>query len=154
MNYVKIQYDICGCGRDKFAESQFCSECFLNVGTAGGPNVSVDNQLDKVEGKKFDTDKVMVELLPIESLEEIAKVMTFGAKKYNAENWRAGIKWKRVLGAAMRHLMAFMRGENKDPESGLSHLAHLGCCVMFLLWYEQHRNGFDDRYVDQERPTK
>lgn len=99
---------------------------------------------------KYDNGKIMVELLPSVALEEIAKVLTFGAKKYSIDNWKNGFKWSRLLGAAFRHLLAFMRGEDKDPETGLSHLAHLGCCVMFLLWHERFRKDLDDRYIDPD----
>ena len=97
-------------------------------------------------GIKHDQDKVRVELLSPIAMNEIAKVLTFGAKKYADNNWRKGIKWSRVLGASLRHLLAYMGGENKDPESGLSHLSHLGCCVMFLLEYEVTHTELDDRY--------
>lgn len=100
----------------------------------------------KTEGKKFDGDKVRVDLLSVIAMEEIAKVMTFGAKKYGDNNWRKGIGWTRVLGALLRHTFAFIRGENTDPETGLSHLAHAGCCVMFLLEYERTHPELDDRY--------
>ena len=97
---------------------------------------------------KHDEEKPPMYLLPSESLEEIAKVLAFGAKKYSAHNWRKGMGWSRLLSAALRHLFAFVRGEDKDPETGLSHLAHAGCCVLFLLWYEQKRKEFDDRYKE------
>ena len=100
----------------------------------------------KDQGTKFDKEKVRVELLSPIAMIEIAKVLTFGAKKYQAHNWRKGIQWSRVLGAAMRHLLAFIGGEDKDPESGLSHLSHLGACVMFLLEYEINHTQLDDRY--------
>jgi hypothetical protein len=77
---------------------------------------------------------------------EIGKVLTFGSKKYGDHNWRKGFKWSRLLGAALRHLMAFLGGEDKDPESGLSHLAHAGCCVVFLLEHEVKHKALDDRY--------
>lgn len=95
---------------------------------------------------KFDTDKPRMELLDVYAMEQIALVMTFGAKKYADENWRQGFKWKRLIGAALRHLMAFARGEDKDPESGLSHLAHAGCCIMFLLYHEKAHQALDDRF--------
>lgn len=104
-----------------------------------------DNQVPT--GKKNDSEKIRMELLSTTALLEIAKVMTFGAKKYDADNWRGGIAWRRVLGAALRHLTAFNDGEDTDPETGLSHLAHLGCCVMFLLEYEKTHKELDDRYV-------
>ena len=88
-------------------------------------------------------------------MEEIAKVLAYGANKYTkngisgAHNWRKGFKWSRLLGAAFRHLSAYTRGENVDSESGLSHLSHLGCCVMFLIWHEKFKKELDDRYVSK-----
>jgi hypothetical protein len=87
-----------------------------------------------------------MDLLPTASLKAIAEVLTFGAKKYDAHNWRGGIEYSRLIGAAMRHLTAYNDGEDADPESGLSHLAHLGCCVLFLLEQEAKGTGQDDRY--------
>lgn len=97
-------------------------------------------------GKKFDQGKPRMELLPPLALEEIAKVLTFGAQKYDPWNWAKGISYSRLLGAALRHLLAWGRGENTDPESGLSHLAHAGCCVLFLLHMEKLKPEMDDRF--------
>jgi hypothetical protein len=97
-------------------------------------------------GIKHDQEKPDMSLLSSIALVEIAKVMTFGKRKYSANNWRGGFMWSRVLSAAMRHLVAFIGGEDKDPETGLSHLAHLGCCVMFLLEFETTHKELDDRY--------
>lgn len=104
-----------------------------------------------MSGIKHDANKVPFELLSVPALIEIAKVMDFGKQKYSAHNWREGFNWSRLYGAAMRHLLAHMDGEDKDPETGLSHLAHLGCCVMFLLEHEKCGLGWDDRY---KRPAK
>lgn len=99
-----------------------------------------------LEGKKYDEEKPRTDLLPTAPLLAIAEVLGFGAKKYDAHNWRGGIAYSRLIGAAMRHLLAYNDGEDKDPESGLSHLAHLGCCVVFLLEQEAKGTGLDDRY--------
>lgn len=77
--------------------------------------------------------------------DEVARVLAFGAKKYARHNWRLGMDWSRLIGAAMRHLAAFTRGELHDPETGLHHLGHLGCCLMFLIVYERDGIGTDDR---------
>lgn len=106
------------------------------------------NSDDKKIALKFDQEKIRVELLPVVALEEIAKVLTFGAKKYDDWNWTNGFKWSRLLGAAIRHLFAFLKGEDKDSESGLSHLAHAGCCIVFLLWHEKFKKELDDRHKD------
>ena len=98
------------------------------------------------EGLKYDTGKIPLELLPPEALTEIAKVLAFGAEKYGCHNWRKGMAWSRLVGAILRHLFAWMQGEDKDQESGLSHLAHAGCDILFLLTYEINSIGIDDRY--------
>lgn len=97
-------------------------------------------------GVKADAGKAPVELFPPEAILEISKVLAFGAAKYDAWNWAKGMRWSRLAGAAMRHLLAWLMGEDKDPESGLSHLAHLGCCVVFLITYEARSLGTDDRH--------
>ncbi len=99
-----------------------------------------------MSGVKFDSDKPRMELLSELAMEGTAKVLTFGAKKYAADNWRLGMDWRRLIGAAMRHMAAFSRGEDIDPESGLPHLDHLSCCVMFLSEYQKRGIGNDDRY--------
>jgi hypothetical protein len=96
---------------------------------------------------KFDSEKARVELLPFAALEETAKVLGFGAEKYGEHNWRNGFKWSRLLGALLRHTFAFIRGEDKDPETGLSHMAHAACCVLFLLEHILLKYGEDDRYT-------
>jgi hypothetical protein len=95
---------------------------------------------------KFDQDKLPLHLLSTEAMNQTAAVLKFGAQKYAEHNWRAGFAWSRPLAAAMRHITAFNAGEDKDPESGLSHLAHAACCIMFLLEFEKTHKELDDRY--------
>lgn len=94
---------------------------------------------------KHDSGKLPLELLPFEALEEVGKVLKFGAEKYDAHNWRKGFIWSRLIGAALRHVFSFAKGEDKDPETGLSHLAHACCCILFLLSFTLTNNGNDDR---------
>jgi hypothetical protein len=95
---------------------------------------------------KFDADKLPYNLISNEALQQIAAVLKFGADKYAEHNWRSGFAWSRPLAAAMRHLHAFNDGEDCDPESNLSHLAHAACCIMFLLEFEKTHQELDDRY--------
>lgn len=97
------------------------------------------------EGRKDDSDKVRMELVPHELIEATAVVLTFGAKKYSDRNWEKGMRWGRVFGALMRHLWAWWRGEAKDAETGYSHLWHAACCLAFLIAYEERQVGTDDR---------
>ena len=109
------------------------------------PNWREEVSAPLTEGQKFDSDKLRYELLPPELLEEVARVLTFGAKKYADRNWELGMKWSRPFGALMRHMWAWWRGEEKDPETGYSHLAHAACCIAFLVSYEARNVGTDDR---------
>lgn len=99
------------------------------------------------EGVKYDDGKVRMELIPPELLEGVGSILTFGAEKYDDRNWEKGMSWSRVFGALMRHMWAWWRGENTDPETGKSHLWHAGCCIAFLIAYESRGVGNDDRHV-------
>mgnify|MGYP000078234772 CR=1 FL=1 len=102
------------------------------------------------QGTKFDSGKPLLDLLDPYALEELAKVLTFGAGKYAPHNWRKGIAISRLTASLLRHIFAFMRGQNTDPETGLSHIAHAMCNCMFILWTMEYKPGFDDR--PPERP--
>jgi hypothetical protein len=99
----------------------------------------------KVEGRKDDKGKLPLHLLPPEMLEAVAEVLDFGASKYAPRNWELGMDWSRPYAALLRHMLAWWGGEDKDPETGLSHLAHAGCCIGFLITYERRNAGRDDR---------
>jgi hypothetical protein len=89
-------------------------------------------------GMKFDGGKRDFTLLPWAGVEEIVKVLEFGAAKYSRDNWkRVEGAQHRYTKAAFRHLIAYNNGEINDPESGLPHLAHVGCCILFLLALEK-----------------
>lgn len=92
----------------------------------------------EVVGRKFDAGKLDYTLVPYEGLDEIVKVLMFGAAKYDRDNWRyvQGAK-QRYLAAAFRHMTAYTKGEMVDCETGLSHLAHAGCCILFMLALEE-----------------
>lgn len=98
-------------------------------------------------GNKYDDGKPPLSLLDRYALEQTAQVLAFGARKYDAHNWRGGIRYSRLSDAALRHLHAFIDGEDDDPESKLPHLAHAMCCVMFLLWTSRNRPDLDDRFA-------
>ena len=109
------------------------------------------NQANHGSAVKFDQDKLPLNLLSTEALNQTAAVLKFGAQKYAEHNWRKGFAWSRPLAAAMRHLTAFNDGEDKDPESGLSHIGHAMCCLMFLLEFEKTHPELDDRYKPEKK---
>lgn len=81
-----------------------------------------------------------------ENIEAAAKVLDFGARKYEPHNWRKGLKWSRLIAAAYRHWAAAAQGEPFDEESGLPHISHYLCCLAFLLASALSGHGTDDRY--------
>lgn len=97
------------------------------------------------EGFKADEHKPRWALLPQDALEGVVDVLTYGAGKYGDRNWEKGMAYSRPFSALMRHVWAWWGGETHDRETGLSHLAHAICCLMFLLSYEMRKNGKDDR---------
>ncbi len=98
---------------------------------------------------KLDAGKTNWSLMPFEAIEEINKVLEFGALKYDGWNFAKGegMKWSRISNSLLRHMFAWMRGEDNDPESGLSHMSHIGCNVIFLIYYKMYPQFInDDRY--------
>lgn len=85
-------------------------------------------------GTKFDQGKPRLDLMPMRALLEYSMVLTFGAEKYGANNWRKVVGWRwRYLGAGLRHVVAYALGERSDVESSRHHLAHALCCFSFVL---------------------
>ena len=98
-------------------------------------NMVRDSILSK--GRKFDGGKLEYGLLPPFALEETVKVLTFGAQKYERDNWqKVPDSKRRYFDALQRHVWAWKRGEQDDPESGIHHLAHAMCCLMFLYEHD------------------
>lgn len=112
-------------------------------------------EIDTLPGVKYDEGKVAMHLLPPEFLFAVASILTFGAKKYSERNWEEGMNWSRPFGALMRHMWAWWGGKGPttksflfsdiDDETERSHLWHAGCCIAFLITYEERGIGTDDR---------
>lgn len=97
-----------------------------------------------IEGRKDDAGKLRFDLLPRMPIVEVVRVLTDGAKVYSPHNWKAVENPReRYLAALERHLHARFpdeehlgRGERLDEKSGLAHLAHAVCDLLFLLWFD------------------
>jgi hypothetical protein len=98
-------------------------------------------------GRKDDGEKVRTDLYSIPAYLGTCRVLTFGAKKYAAWNWSKGILYMRIYGAILRHLFAWVTGEDNDPETGLPHLDHAACELMFLQHFTKDGKyrQYDDR---------
>lgn len=107
-------------------------------------------EIEKSEAAvKFDEEKLRVDLLPVTQLKKVAKIYTYGAKKYAANNWRKGANWSRWYGALLRHLFSFWEGEDFDPESGIEHLSSVIFCALCLLDHMDNHKDLDDRIINK-----
>ena len=89
------------------------------------------------DGVKYDGNKLLWGLLPLEAVQEIVRVLTFGAKKYAKDNWKYVVDAReRYYDAMQRHIIAWKLGERADKETGIHPLAHAGCCLLFILWLD------------------
>lgn len=100
------------------------------------PSPSLPNQAEAA-GRKFDGGKLRWSLFPAGTLNEVLKVLEFGAVKYAVANWKVVPQARtRYYDALLRHVDAWWQGEKKDPETGYHHLSHAVCCALFLIWLD------------------
>lgn len=84
---------------------------------------------------KQDKEKLRVDLIEPEFIEELADVLTYGADKYDENSWQEiPNATNRYYAALMRHILAWRKGEDID-ESGLPHLYHAAANIMFLMHF-------------------
>jgi len=105
--------------------------------------------LEIKDAAKFDEGKLRFELIPSIALEELAYVFTIGAMKYEDDNWRKGLSWRRLFGAMMRHAWKWFRGEERD-EDGQHHLGSVMWCAATLLEHSINRKVLDDRFEPKD----
>jgi hypothetical protein len=95
------------------------------------------SQIASSGGRKFDGGKLQYSLVPPNALEAMVEILTFGAQKYEPDNWKKVPDAKRrYFDALQRHLWAWCKGEQLDQETGKNHLAHALCCLMFLYEHD------------------
>ena len=103
------------------------------------------NSTEKGSGARYNGGKPDYSLIPFCTLEAEARVWEYGKRKYAAWNWAKGMNWSVPLACLYRHMAAWQRGEELDPESGLPHLAHAMCNLRMLTLYSETYPEGDDR---------
>lgn len=111
--------------------------------------------------KRYNKDKVQMSLLPLDCLEQVARVLEHGAAKYDRDNWKKGQPKEQIIDSLLRHLTRIQQGEERDQESGELHSAHVACNALFLIWEsirlsslqpspltEQEKKDADEEYYD------
>lgn len=104
-----------------------------------------DNMNLEAGGVKFDAGKARVDLVPGEFIFAVASVLTYGAIKYDDWNWAKGMRKGRIMAALGRHWIAYMVGEEVDPESGLPHTWHMATCLAMLISADLRGVADEDR---------
>ena len=101
--------------------------------------------MKKNEAVKYDSEKLLRQLIPPSLHRAVAVVFTYGSKKYAPRNWEKGTEWGRYYRAAMGHLEDFWEGKDFDDDTGLPTLWHAACCLTILIEYFECHLGTDDR---------
>lgn len=114
----------------------FLRKSKVNVNEMSEEKPKIQNVLDTIPknskgGVKADYGKLQWSLVPWDSLENTVRVLMMGAEKYDADNWMK-VERKRYVDAMMRHITQWLNGEAIDQESGLPHLSHAQCNMLFL----------------------
>ena len=94
---------------------------------------------------RYNQGKTQLNLIPPAVIEELGRALTYGAEKYDKNNYRKGMEWSKVLDSLQRHINSFRSGEDFDPESGLPHLSLAMCNLVFLSEYTRIFPQGDDR---------
>lgn len=99
-----------------------------------------------MSGNKFDGGKAPVHLIPVEFVLGTAQAFKMGINKYGKWNYREGIEYTRLIDSLMRHTLAYLNGEELDPESGLPHTWHIGANAAMIEYMRVNKPEMDDRY--------
>lgn len=97
-------------------------------------------------GLRYNEGKERWSLVDFEALKPMVKVLEYGANKYDDHNWKKGLKTTEICESLLRHLTAYLNGEDKDNETGLNHTGHILCNAMFLSYMNEFKKEFDTRY--------
>lgn len=100
--------------------------------------------INQPQAMRFNEGKRQWSLVDFECLEDMVRVLEFGAKKYDRDNWKKGLPMRAQCESMARHLFALMGGEINDPETGLPHWAHIQCNAMFMAHTFKHHQRFVD----------
>lgn len=100
----------------------------------------------KSKGTKNDQGKAPIHLIPVEAIIGMSHALGFGANKYGEYNFREGLEYTRLIDSLMRHTLAYLAGEENDPESGLPHTWHIGANFAMLEFTRINNPEMDDRY--------
>lgn len=103
-----------------------------------------------MKSDRFNKGKIQWSLVHFKSIEELPKVLEFGAKKYSRDNWKKGLDLNEILDSMQRHLSSLIDGQEFDEESKLHHIGHIMCNCMF---YSYHKNKNEQEKASKTKKT-
>jgi len=89
--------------------------------------------------------KIDYSLIPIRPLRELGRVYNIGAAKHGAQTWREGVLFSNHIAALYRHLLAFIDGQDIDPDDGQLHLGSVAWRAFSLIELAYTHPELDDR---------
>lgn len=101
--------------------------------------------MENKEGLRYNNGKDRYDLLEPYAIQQLVKVFSRGAEKYEPYNWEKGMKWSSVLASLKRHVAAFEQGKDLDDETLLPHMAHAAWNALALVSYMKIAPQYDDR---------
>lgn len=97
---------------------------------------------------RFNNGKLRYDLLDAYAIQELVRVFSKGAEKYEDGNWlKGGMKTSVMLASLKRHIAAFELGEDIDPETGCHHMAHAAWNALAVVTYSKYHPEDDDRII-------
>lgn len=102
------------------------------------------------KGTKHDTGKAPLHMIPEEAIIGMAEAFAYGAEKYERFNYKKGLEFTRLTDSLRRHTLAFLMGEDVDPESGIPHTKLMLANTAMLEYMRINRPEMDDRYKGEK----
>jgi len=113
---------------------------------------SLQNESLQKLADRFNEGKPQWSLMDFESFEPMIRVLEYGSKKYARNNWKKGLPTVEIMDSLMRHIISFLEGEDIDKESGLPHIGHMMCNLMFLSYVMKNKPELDNREDELLKP--
>lgn len=136
------------CGKDTDNLKLLCDECY---------NIKEAEPKKEDSFIKADSGKLEWHLMPFNELEDVVRVLMNGAKTYSPDNWKKCDDTKRYEDALMRHIVEYQKGnklDNGPKGDGLPHLAHAICNCLFLMWFDNKSQEYEDKALYEEYVRK
>lgn len=107
-----------------------------------------NNKLETAKALRSNVGKLRYDLLEPYAIQELARVFTKGAEKYEDNNWlNGGMDYSKMLASLKRHIAAFEMGEDIDPETQCHHMALAAWNALGIVTYSRYFPENDDRIV-------